>query len=127
MKLTIAVIAVIAVLALRHPAGRLSAARGGTLGCYGLERLWEQAGGPASSARTAAAVAMAESAGRQYATMRNTDGSTDRGYFQINSVHGALSTYDPAGNARAAVTISRHGTDWSPWVTWNTGAYAGRC
>ena len=47
MKLTIAVIAVIAVLALRHPAARLSAARGGTLGCHGLERLWEQAGGPA--------------------------------------------------------------------------------
>jgi len=34
---------------------------------------------------------------------------------------------DPAGNARAAVTISRHGRDWSPWVTWNTGAYQGKC
>jgi hypothetical protein len=70
---------------------------------------------------------MAESAGRQYATMHNTDGSTDRGYFQVNSVHGALSTYDAYGNARAAVLISRHGRDWSPWVTWNSGAWRGRC
>jgi hypothetical protein len=100
---------------------------GGTLGCSGLEALWESAGGSSGAAFTAAEIAMAESSGRQYATDNNTNGSTDRGYWQINSIHGALSTYDAAGNARAAVQISGNGTDWSPWVTYNTGAYQGKC
>jgi hypothetical protein len=75
----------------------------------------------------AAEIARAESGGRQYATDPDSNGTTDRGYWQINSVHGALSTYDPAGNARAAVLLSSDGTDWSPWVTYATGAYQGRC
>ena len=99
----------------------------GTLGCSGLEGLWESVGGSHATAFTAAKIAMAESSGRQSATMHNTDGSTDRGYWQINSVHGALSTYDAAANARAAVQISGNGTDWSPWVTYTTGAYQGKC
>jgi hypothetical protein len=70
---------------------------------------------------------MAESSGQQYAAMHNTDGSTDRGYWQINSVHGSLSTYGAYANARSAVLISSDGRDWSPWVTYNTGAYAARC
>ena len=102
-------------------------ARGGTLGCHGLERLWEQAGGSRAAAFTAAEIAMAESAGRQYAVNTNGGASTDRGYWQINSVHGSLSTYDAYGNARAAVRISRGGSDWTPWVTYNSGAYRGRC
>jgi hypothetical protein len=100
---------------------------GGTLSCAGLERLWESAGGSPSAAFLAAEVAMAESGGRQYASLYNTNGTTDRGYFQINSVHGSLSTFDPAGNARAAVAISQNGADWSPWTTYDTGAYRGRC
>ena len=102
-------------------------ARGGTLGCAGLERLWEQAGGSPAAAFTAAEIAMAESSGRQYAANANGGASTDRGYWQINSVHGAQSTYDAYGNARAAVQISGDGTDWTPWVTYNTGAYQGQC
>ena len=105
----------------------LTAAHGGTLGCHGLERLWEQAGGSRAAAFTAAEVAMAESGGRQYAVNTNGGRSTDRGYFQINSIHGSLSTYDAYGNARAAVLISRNGADWSPWVTFGNGAYRGRC
>ena len=70
---------------------------------------------------------MAESSGRQYASLVNTNGTTDRGYWQINSSHGSLSTFDAYGNARAAVLISSDGADWSPWVTWQTGAYAGKC
>jgi len=100
---------------------------GGTLSCSGLERLWESAGGSPRSAFLAAEIAMAESGGRQYASLYNTNGTTDRGYWQINSVHGSLSTFDAAGNARSAVLISQNGTDWSPWVTYQTGAYAGRC
>ena len=40
----------------------------------------------------------------------NGNGTVDRGYWQINSVHGSLSTYGAAGNARAAVLISGNGT-----------------
>ena len=103
------------------------AGRGGNLSCSGLEALWESAGGSSGTAFMAAEIARAESGGQQNATDNNTNGSTDRGLWQINSTWGSLSTYDPAGNARAAVQISHDGTDWSPWVTWQTGAYQGQC
>ena len=83
---------------------------GGTLSCRGLEALWESAGGSSAAAFTAAEIAMAESGGRQYATNLNGGRSTDRGYWQINSVHGSLSTYGAYANARAAVLISHDGT-----------------
>ena len=95
----------------------------GTLSCTGLESLWESAGGSAAAAVTAASIAIAESGGNQYAT--GTVG--ERGYWQINPVNGALSTYDPLGNAHAAVVMSGDGTNWSPWTTFTSGAYAGRC
>ena len=114
---------------LPRPAAAAAAAhvRGGTLGCAGLERLWEQAGGSPAAAVLAASVAMAESGGRQYASLYNANGTTDRGYWQINSIHGSLSTFGARANARSAVLISGGGRDWSPWVTYDTGAYAGRC
>jgi LysM repeat protein len=95
----------------------------GTLSCSGLEELWEQAGGSDGQAIMAASIAMAESGGQQYAT--GTVG--ERGYWQINPNHGSLSTYDPLGNAKAAVIISADGTDWTPWTTFTSGAYIGRC
>jgi LysM repeat protein len=95
----------------------------GTLGCSGLEQLWESAGGSRAAAVTAASIAMAESGGNQWAT--GTVG--ERGYWQINPVNGALSTYNPYGNARAAVIMSRDGTNWSPWTTFTSGVYRGRC
>jgi LysM repeat protein len=100
-----------------------SAALSGTLGCPGLEELWEQAGGSDAQAVTAASIAMAESSGQQYAT----GAAGERGYWQINPDHGSLSTYDPIGNAKAAVIISDDGTNWTPWTTYTTGAYLGRC
>jgi LysM repeat protein len=105
---------------LTSSAGGLS----GTLGCSGLEALWERAGGSPGAAFTAAEIAMAESGGRQYA-LSPTD---DYGYWQINASHGpAMATFDPIGNARAAIAISDDGRDWDPWTTYVTGAYAGRC
>jgi len=95
----------------------------GTLSCSGLEDLWEQAGGSAGQAVTAASIAEAESGGQQFAT--GTVG--ERGYWQINPNHGSLSTYDPLGNAKAAVVISGDGTNWTPWTTFTSGAYLGRC
>jgi hypothetical protein len=105
----------------------LSVPGGGTLSCSGLEALWESAGGSPGTAFMAAEIARAESGGRQDATDDNANGTVDRGYWQVNSIHGALSTYDPAGNARAAVELSGDGTNWSPWVTYQTGAYQGQC
>jgi hypothetical protein len=105
----------------------VAARDGGTLDCSQLEALWESAGGSPAAASTAAAIAEAESSGQQYATNDDSNGTVDRGYWQINSSHGPLSTYGAYGNARAAVLISSNGTDWTPWTTYQTGAYAGKC
>jgi LysM repeat protein len=100
-----------------------SSAFSGTLGCHALEELWEEAGGSQAQAITAASIAMAESSGLQFAT----GGVGERGYWQINPDHGSLSTYDPLGNAKAAVILSDDGTNWTPWTTFTSGAYLGRC
>ena len=100
---------------------------GGAKDCSQLEALWEAAGGSPGAAFMAAEIAQAESSGQQYATNYNSNGTVDRGYWQINSSHGSLSTFDAYGNARSAVLISSNGTDWTPWTTYNTGAYAGKC
>ena len=88
-----------------------------------LEQLWVQAGGNPAYQAIAAAVAMAESGGQQYATDNDSNGTVDRGYWQINSSHGSQSTFDPLGNARAAISISANGTNWNPWTTYTSGAY----
>ncbi|SRR6266581_447199 len=88
-----------------------------------LKQLWITNGGSPSSASIAAAVAMAESSGNPTATNHNSDGSTDRGLWQINSIHGNLSTTDPTANVRAAIKISSNGKNWKPWVTFTTGKY----
>ena len=105
------------------PAQATAVALSGTLGCSGLEALWESAGGAPGEAFTAAEIAMAESGGNQDALSP----WGDRGYWQIASSWGPLSTFSAAGNAHAAVVISHDGTDWDPWTTYVTGAYAGRC
>ncbi|HEX6521058.1 MAG TPA: LysM peptidoglycan-binding domain-containing protein [Streptosporangiaceae bacterium] len=96
----------------------------GTLSCSGLEQLWEQAGGSPSEAFMAAEIAMAESGGNQNA-VSPTD---DLGYWQINvAAHGSMATFNPIGNAKAAISISSDGINWNPWTTYQTGAYKGKC
>jgi LysM repeat protein len=95
----------------------------GTLGCSGLEQLWDAAGGNPSHAFMAAEIAMAESGGNQYA-LSPTD---DFGYWQINASNGSLATYNALGNARSAIVLSDNGTNWSPWTTYTAGLYVGRC
>jgi LysM repeat protein len=95
----------------------------GTLGCSGLEQLWDAAGGNPSHAFMAAEIAMAESGGEQYA-LSPTD---DFGYWQINASNGSLATYNALGNARSAIILSDNGTNWSPWTTYTAGLYVGRC
>jgi len=90
-----------------------------------LMALWVQAGGSRLYAPIAAAVAMAESGGNSTAiNTSNANGSTDLGLWQINSIHGQLSTTNPLANAKAAVKISSGGKNWNPWVAYTTGAYA---
>jgi LysM repeat protein len=98
-------------------------AASGTFGCAALEALWEGAGGSPGEASTAAAIAMAESGGNPNAVSL-TD---DYGLWQINASNGALATLSPSGSARSAVVLSHDGTDWSPWTTYTSGAYEGRC
>lgn len=118
---------ILATLTSIHVPGASAASAGGSAGCRKLERLWMAAGGNPAQAETAAAIAMAESSGEQYSTDDDGNGTVDRGYWQINSIHGAQSTFDPMGNARAAVAISGDGTNWTPWVTYQTQAYVGKC
>lgn len=89
-----------------------------------IEQLWIREGGNPHAAAMAAAIALAESGGNPGAiNNKNTDGSIDRGLFQINSVHGRQSTTNLAANVRAAIAISNNGRNWRPWVTFQNGAY----
>jgi len=126
--------AVIAGLALASTGGRaaLTAVTSagiphGTLSCSQLEVLWDDAGGPSSAAFTGAEIARAESAGQQYATNYNTNGSVDYGYWQINTINGGSpADYIPIVNAREAVKLYKE-DGWHPWVTWQKGLEAGQC
>lgn len=95
----------------------------GTLSCGGLEQLWEEAGGSSAVAETAAAIAMAESGGEQDAY--NPSGAS--GYWQILGSVVAGDIFDPLVNAENAVAKYDAAGGFSPWVTYTTGAYAGRC
>lgn len=85
------------------------------------------AGFPKHSWTVAVAIALAESSGNPTATNHNTNGSTDYGLFQINSVHSDLLSkhnwQDPTDNARMALAISSHGNNWLPWTTFSNGRY----
>ena len=90
-----------------------------------LEALWTAAGGSKASAPTAAAVALAESAGNP--SIQNQQGANVWGLWQINlSAHpqySLASVLNPLGNAKAAVAISNNGANWKPWQTYTNGAY----
>ncbi len=97
-----------------------------------LEQLWINAGGNTEAAPTAAAIAMAESSGNPSATNSNTNGTTDYGLWQINSVHfgetgmpdPSLIVNNPSYNAQAAVALfNRRGQTFGDWVQYNNGNY----
>lgn len=76
----------------------------------------------------AVAVAKAESGWNPTATNQNTNGSTDIGLFQVNSVHAAIlatgNPLDPTDNARMAFQVwTDAGQRWGPWVTYWRGTY----
>lgn len=118
----------IAAIALALGTGVIAlASPSGTYGCTQLEALWVEAGGSPGDAVTAAAIARAESAGKVTASNSNTNGTTDYGLWQINSVNGgSIASYVPIVSAEQAVSLhSKYG--WSPWVTYQHGAQAGLC
>lgn len=99
-----------------------------------LMGIWEQAGGSSTQAALAAAISMAESGGNSTAYHIDTNGSIDRGLWQINSSHGNASSFDVMTNARAAVSLSCNGkctnscsprgyTGWGNWTTYCSGAF----
>ena len=86
-----------------------------------LRQLAAQVGFPDASLDVAAAVAMAESGGNPAAV---GDQGNSLGLWQVNvPSHPQYKGTDllmPEQNARAALTISKGGTDWSPWSTFTT-------
>jgi surface antigen len=92
-----------------------------------VQKIAAGAGFTGNNLNIAVAIAQAESGFRADATNTNKDGSIDRGLWQINSVHTeyipTLLLADTAYNASAAWTISRNGTNWTPWSTYTSGAY----
>lgn len=98
----------------------------GGSGTASLSQLWIDAGGDPKLANLMAAIAMAESSGRKDATNKNTDGSIDRGLWQINSSHTQFDANrllsDPEYNAQAAVAIEKS-QGLTAWSTYQSGAY----
>lgn len=102
-----------------------------------LRDVLTRAGFTGAGLSTAEAVAEAESGGNARAHNGNAaTGDNSYGLFQINML-GAMgperrsefhlpsnaSLFDPETNARVAYALSKHGTDWSPWSTFKSGAY----
>ena len=88
--------------------------------------LMQQAGFPTSAIPQGLGVATAESGLRSDAVSRpNSNGTVDRGLWQINSVHGKdpARLMDPAYNTQVAFELWRSaGNSWRPWSTFNNGS-----
>jgi hypothetical protein len=77
--------------------------------------------------KTAVMVALAESGGNEFATNRNTNGTTDYGLWQINSIHtDALKLGNwqvPTDNAKMAYMVFKQRGSWSAWSAYNNNSY----
>lgn len=104
-------------------------ATGTTYSYAQLEQLWIQNGGPAAVAPVAAAIALAESSGNSNAENQNDNGGkqTSWGLWQIsNGTHSqpVANILDPNVNAAQAVAKYQDaGNSFTPWGTYNSGAY----
>lgn len=98
-----------------------------------VENYWIQAGGNPQAAAMAAAIADASSGLNAAASRQNPDGTTSVGLWLIPKNGVPPGSSDPVANARAAVQLSKNGTDWTQWcVAWsdnncgvNGGQYLG--
>lgn len=92
-----------------------------------LVQLARQAGFSGQSAGTMAAIAMAESGGNPNAVNYGDPGGS-YGLTQINAAAhgaGALNALDPLNAFQQAFSISNGGTNFTPWSTFNSGAFLG--
>jgi hypothetical protein len=95
----------------------------------GLGALARQVGLSGPKVGIAVAIALAESGGDPRATNTNNDRhrSVDVGLWQINTYwHPQYDTErlkEPLYNAQAMAAISKGGTDWTPWATFDNGRY----
>lgn len=84
------------------------------------------AGFPSADQAIMVAIAKAESGYNTTATHKNSNGTIDRGLFQINSVHSSYNATqlinDPQYNANAAHDIYK-GQGLKAWTTYSSGAY----
>jgi Lysozyme like domain len=109
-----------AVLAGMRQAAQTFAGGLGRAGLRWLENLWMGAGGPGGgTAHVAGAIALAESGGR--ANAYNASGAS--GLWQILGQVVPGNIFDPHINALNAVSKYRSAGGFSPWVTFETGAY----
>lgn len=94
-----------------------------------IAQMARAAGFTGSDVGMAVAIAMAESGGKASAVNNaNTNGSSDYGLMQINTIHkGLLNNHkwsDPMQNMQMAFKIfSDAGSKWTPWSTFNNGSY----
>lgn len=101
----------------------------GALDATAVASLAYQAGFRGDDVSVAVAIAKAESQWNPLAINdQNSNGSTDFGLMQINSVHASLlATGDwrkPLTNMQMAFQIfTDAGSRWTPWVTFNSGSY----
>lgn len=111
------------------PPGPVGTGNTCTLSDVTLVRIARGAGFSETDIQYAVAIALAESGGRVNASHLNTNGSWDIGVWQINDA--AHPSYDrnllftsPGYNAKAAKEIKTTAAAWTPWATYNSGAYA---
>jgi hypothetical protein len=101
------------------------------LGAASISNLAVKAGFTTAEAAVMTGICLAESSGNITATHKNSNGSVDFGLAQINSIHKDLcpggdlmSLYDPGTNLAVAHKIYvAAGNKFTPWVTYNNGAY----
>lgn len=107
-----------------------------TLSNTQIQQLWIQNGGNPQAAPIAAAIAQAESGGNSLALNNNpSTGDYSVGLWQTNYYGSLLASRtkdygspaalqaDPNLQAQSAVGISGNGSSWTPWSTYNSGAY----
>lgn len=98
------------------------------IGYIQLAEMLDAAGFPGGTSQLDGLAIIAAESGRDpNAKHVNTDGSTDRGLWQINDkAHPDVSdatAYDPVLSTHAALSISKDGSDYGPWSTFTGGAY----
>lgn len=88
-----------------------------------LAAAWIQAGGPVDQTTTAVAVALAESGGKLTAINHDSNGSTDYGPWQVNSINGgSTADYNIGTNAKNAVSVY-NSQGWGAWSTYKNGKW----